>query len=121
MKQAFHITSSTYQGKPVAVKFVTYDANSNSQRRERDISTKVNHRNVIKTYGSYQTTKLPRFMYTKDEQLVFVMEKADCDLKTYLKMNKYMSYDDRKHLIVEIASGLVHLYEYKITLHDLKV
>ena len=111
MKQAFHITSSTYQGKPVAVKFVTYDANSNSQRRERDISTKVNHRNVIKTYGSYQTTKLPRFMYTKDEQLVFVMEKADCDLKTYLKMNKYMSYDDRKHLIVEIASGLVHLYE----------
>ena len=117
----FPLIRSNYHNKPVVVKFVPYDNNDRKQKREQSISLKVNHRNIIRTYGSYRTTNLPRFFGTNIEQVAFVMDMADCNLKEYLEEHYNMSYEQRKHLIVEITSGLVQLYTYKITLHDIKV
>ena len=113
------LTYSKYNGDNiVAIKFVNYDETDNAQKREMAISPILDHENVIKCYGYYRTKTFPR---GKGEQLVFVMEKADCDLEKYLQDHYDMSYEERKGLIFEIVTGLVYLYNQHITLHDLKV
>ena len=119
-----------YDGKSVAIKFINYDEDGHAQEREKKISTILDHENIITCYGYYRTTKPPRninnglpreYRRHRGEQLVFVMEKADCDLEQYLQEHEDMSYQDRKNLIVQIVTGLVYLYNQHITLHDLKV
>ena len=135
-----------YDDKDVAIKFVNYIENDHAQERENDhaqecendhaqereknISTILDHENIIICYGYYRTTTPPRninndlprkYRRHRGEQLVFVMEKADRDLEQYLQEHEDMSYQDRKNLIVQIVTGLVYLYNQHITLHDLKV
>ena len=124
------LTYSKYNGDNiVAIKFVNYDETDNAQKREMAISPILDHENVIKCYGHYRTKTFPRNIndglhgYPRyvGEKLVFVMEKADCDLEQYLQDHYDMSYEERKRLIFEIVTGLVYLYNQHITLHDLKV
>ena len=93
-----------------------------------NISPILNHENVIKCYGYYRTTRPPRKIgvnggnMSYSGHLVFVMEKADCDLRKYLTEHRDdLSYEDRKQLIIQIVTGLVYLYNQHITLHDIKV
>ena len=84
---------------------------------------------MIKCYGYYRTETFPRninvgfhgYPRHKGEQLVFVMEKADCDLEQYIRNHGNMSYEERKRLIFEIVTGLEYLYQQQICHHDLKV
>ena len=112
------VIHSLLDNKTVAIKFSkTNDSLKNAQKREKNISTIVDHRNIIQTYCYFYEF----FPNHGGQHLALVMEKADCDLKNYLSKQRDLSYEDRKHLIVEIATGLDYLYDQHITLHDLKV
>ena len=115
--------SSTYDGMPVAIKFLPYFPETGSQSRERDISIMVKHSSIITTYGYAIVSPLPFYgfgHYVGGKQLVLVMERADCDLVYYLA-TVHMTYCERKHLIVEIGRGLEYLYIQNICNHDIKV
>ena len=123
------IICRTYNDHLVCIEFINYDPSSNAQKRLRDICVKVNHENIVKCYGYYRTTTFPRNINWnlprdaerhRGEQLVFVMEKADCNLNYYLRKNE-LSYEERKRLIVEIATGFEYLSKHLICHHDSKV
>ena len=106
-----------FNGSIVAVKLVPYNPHNAALRRELMISTTVQHNNVICTDHYYRVYDEMQGEWL----LALIMERADCNLKQYLIDRRNLSYESRKKLVVEIATGLDYLYNQHITLHDIKV
>lgn len=111
-----YLGRSAETGEQVAVKVIErklfMDSYSlKSLQSEMEIMKKVNHENIVKLHGLYQTSN----------NMYIVTQLCDEDLLSYLnKQNKILPESDAKRLLKQIMKGAKYLHSNGIIHRDLK-
>ena len=114
-----HMKMSLYRrfnDQYVDIKTITILSDTKLYERGLSILTHIDHPNIIKTYGYKCQADDQSHHFSID----VIFERTGMNLSEYL-LQKYISMQDKIHILASIADGLIYLADHNITKFELRV